>query len=76
MLNNTLVKVNEDCTVIVLECKDTYQDFIKIVLCAIVGRKEYVTWILNTGFNLGSGFISGHYYTDLESALKDYNKRS
>jgi len=73
---NEIIQVNEHLSVMVLDRKPTYQSFVNIVLCAIVNKPEYVTWIENTAFSSGKGFVSGHYFDNILDAYTDFRDRS
>ena len=73
---NRIIKVNDNCTVALIQEKacgiGLGQVPHSIVLCAILSRKEYVTWIKLSSDSMHSG----HYFQSLNEAIKDYNNRS
>jgi hypothetical protein len=67
---------------IVLDRKNTYQDYIDVVLCHLPDSNEYVTWLINRSWvkspedNDLNYTVNGHYFRELEDAKKDFDKRS
>jgi len=54
-----------------------------VVLCSTGGYQPFATWlrVVGVGLTASGGFhlieycIHGHYYTDIEKAMEDYNER-
>jgi len=69
---NTIVQINDHLKVCQLLSKPANRYCITIVLCAILDKPEWVTWIYNSELK---GYFLGHYFTDLQSAIDDYNQR-
>lgn len=55
-----------------IEMKKHIGGKLHIVLAFLPSKSEWVTWLYNEEFD---GYTNGHYYTDREQAVKDYNLR-
>jgi len=49
-----------------------YDKHLEVVLAYLPEKKEYVTWMYNKECG---GFNTGHYYTELAPALKNFDER-
>ena len=71
---NRIIKVNDNLSVVLLQHKRlNFKNDMSIVLCAILNRIEYVTWIMNSN---NDSMYHGHYFMDLLEALQDFNSRT